>query len=293
MEDITIGISLAIFTAFIWGASNILARLGLQSIKATSSAILSLAMSTIVAWIIAIISDYDALVSVSLVDIGWFALIGVTHFALGRLSQYQAFRHLGAARGASVTSAFPLFSLIFALAFLKETLTIPTMIGTLCIIGGVFVLLSENTDTIVTRKNRMLGYFFGLATALFWGGSAVLIRHSLQFAPPFVVLSFALLSGTVTLSAATGKGFEIGVKTNKKAIGLLLSAGFLNGIALASFYSALALAPVVVVSPLGAISPLVTILFVHLFLRRLERITIQILIAGLLIVLGGVLVSIY
>lgn len=293
MEDITIGISLAIFTAFMWGASNILARVGLQSIKATSSAILSLAMSAIVAWIIALISDYEALMSVSLVGIGWFSLVGIIHFALGRLSQYQSFRYLGAARGASVTSAFPLFSIIFALVFLKEAMTIPTVIGTLCITGGIFVLLNESTDTIVTRKNRILGYAFGLATALFWGGSAVLISYSLQFAPPIVVLSFALLSGTVALSAATGKGFEIGVRTNKKAIGFLLSAGFLNGIALASFYSALALAPVVVVSPLGATSPLVTILLVHLFLKRLEHITTQILIAGLLIVLGGVLVSIY
>ena len=108
-----------------------------------------------------------------------------------------------------------------------------------------------------------------------------------------MILSFALLSGTVALSAATGKRFEIGVRIDKKAIGFLLSAGILNGIALASFYSALALAPVVVVSPLGATPPLVTILLVHLFLNRLERITIQILIAGLLIVLGGILVSIY
>lgn len=293
MEDTAIGILLAILSVTLWGASNTTARVGLQSIKAASGAILSTATALIIALVITLILDYQALVSVSLAHIGWFALVGVIHFALGRLFQYQSMKYIGAARGASITNAFPLFTLIFAFVFLKETLTIPLLIGTLSIVGGISLLLTESKETISTRRSHALGYCFGLATALCWGGSAVLIKHSSQFGPPFVVLTFALLSGMLALSVTTAKSFEIRLKTDKKAIGWLLLAGLIQGIALISYFSALALAPVVVVTPLAATSPLATILYVHLFLQRLERITRQMLIACLLVVIGAALVSIY
>lgn len=292
MEDTAIGVLLVILAAIFWGTGNTVARVGLQSVKATSATILSLATGLIVALIIVLVFEFEALVSVSLVAIGWFALIGIFHFALGRLFLYQSMRYIGAARGTSITHSYPLFALILAVMFLEETSTIPVIIGTVSIVGGVYFLLSESSETRVTKKNRILGYCFGLGTALCWGAASILIKYASQFSPPFVILSFALLSGMLVLSAATGKGFEIGLKTNRKAISLLLIAGVLNGIGLASFYSALAMAPVVVVSPLAATSPLITILCVHLFLQRLERITPQVLIACFLVVTGGVLVAI-
>jgi len=292
MEDTAIGVLLVILAAIFWGTGNTVARVGLQSVKATSATILSLATGLVVALIIVLVFEFEALVSVSLVAIGWFALIGVFHFALGRFFLYQSMRYIGAARGISVTHSYPLFAAILAVAFLEETLTIVVIIGTVSVVGGVYLLLSETSETTVIKRSRILGYCFGLGTALCWGVASVLIKHALQFGPPFVILSFALLTGILVLSAATGKGFEIGLKTNRKAISLLLIAGVLNGIGLASFYSALAMAPVVVVSPLAATSPLITILCVHLFLQRLERITPQVLAACFLVVAGGVLVAI-
>jgi len=293
MEDTAIGVLLVILAAVFWGIGNTVARVGLQSVKATSATILSLATGLVVALIIALVFEFKALVSVSLVAIGWFALIGVLHFALGRFFLYQSMGYIGAARGTSVSHSYPLIAAVLAVVFLEETLTIPLVIGTVAIVGGVYLLLSETGEKTVIKRSRILGYCFGLGAGLCWGATSVVIKYASQFAPPFVILSFALLTGILVLSAATGKSFEIGVKTNRKAIGLLLLAGVLNGIGLASFYSALAMAPVVVVSPIAAASPLITILCVHLFLQRLERITPQVLTACFLVVAGGVLVAIY
>jgi len=293
MEDTAIGVLLVILAAIFWGTGNTVARVGLQSVKATSATILSLATGLIVALIIVLVFEFEALVSVSLVAIGWFALIGIFHFALGRLFLYQSMRYIGSARGTSITHSYPLFALILAVMFLEETSTIPVIIGTVSIVGGIYLLLSEKGETQVAKKSRILGYGSGLGAALCWGIASVLISYSSQFGPPFVVLSYALLSGIIFLSAATGKNFEIGIKTNKKAINLLLIAGALNGIGLSSFYFALAIAPVVVVAPLSATSPLFTILCVHLFLQKLERITPLVIIGCLLVVAGGVLIAIY
>ncbi|MFC2013760.1 DMT family transporter [Chloroflexota bacterium] len=293
MDDTAIGVLLAVLAAILWGVGNTIARVGLQSIKATSASILSLSAGLVVVWITALVFEFDTLVSVSLVAIGWFALTGVLHLALGRFLLYQTMRYIGAARGTSVAHSYPIFALIFAIILLKETPTIPVVIGTVSIVGGIYLLLTESSETSAIKKSRMLGYSVGLVAALLWGAVSILIKHVSQFGPSFVVLSFALLFGTLALSAATGKSFQIGVKANKKAIYLLLLSGFLNGIGLIGFYSALAKAPVVVVSPLVATSPLFTVLCVHLFLQRLERITIHVLLGCLLVVAGGVLVAIY
>ena len=106
---------------------------------------------------------------------------------------------------------------------------------------------------MITKKDRTLGYAFGLGTAFFWGVAAVTIKHATQFAPPFVILTFALLAGLIVVLLSTTRDFRNGVgTTNKRAISLLITAGFLNGIALAFYYSFLAKAPVVLVSPLAA-----------------------------------------
>lgn len=293
MEETAIGVLLAILAVMLWGVGNTVARVGLQSIKAASGAVVSLVTSLIVALIIVLVFEFDALVSVSLVAIAWFALNGIVHFALGRLFFYQGMKYIGAARVQPLGSSAPLFALVLAVIFLEETPTILVIIGTLSIVGGLYLLLSEGSETSVIKKNRILGYGFGLATGLCWGASAVVIRYASQFASPFVVLAFSLLFGTVVLSAATGKNFEIGVRTNKKAIYLLLLAGVLNGVAGVSYYSALAVAPVVVVSPISASTPLIVTLCVHLFLQRLERVTRQVVIGCLLIVIGGALVATY
>ncbi len=291
MEQTLTGVLLSVLAVVFWGVGNTVARVGLQSIKAASGTVLSVAVSLIVALVITLAFEFEALVSVSLAAVGWSVLVGIFHFALGRVFLYQGMKYIGAARGTSISSSSPLFAIILAIMFLKETPTILIIIGTVLIVGGLFVLLSERGETRITTKNRMIGYGFGLATALCWGAVAVLVRFASQFAPPFVVLTISLLSGMLLLLAATGKGLQIG--TNKKAINLMLLAGLLNGIGVIGYYSALAIAPVVLVAPLVAASPLVTALCVHLFLQRLERITLQVVSGCFLVVIGGALVAIF
>ena len=293
MEESALGILLVMLAAIFWGGSNTIARVGLQSVKVKIGTSFSLATAFIVALVIAVIFDFEALVSVSLVDVGWFALIGILHFGLGTFFLYQSMRYIGAARGTSVPHSYPLFALILAILFLGETTTILAIIGTVSIVVSLYLLLSEGRKTIITKKDRTLGYGFGLGTAFWWGAAAITIKHATQFGPPFVILTFALLSGLLVVLLSTAKDFGNGIKTNMKAISLLTIAGLLNGIALAFYYSSLAKAPVVLVSPLAATSPLFTILCVHLFLQRLERLTVQVVIACFLVVSGGVLVAIF
>jgi drug/metabolite transporter (DMT)-like permease len=57
-------------------------------------------------------------------------------------------------------------------------------------------------------------------------------------------------------------------------------------------YFALNSAPLVVVSPVFAINPLVTLILASIFLKRLERITKRMVFGTLLVILGIVVITI-
>jgi drug/metabolite transporter (DMT)-like permease len=67
-------------------------------------------------------------------------------------------------------------------------------------------------------------------------------------------------------------------------------AGICQGIAIASLFQALSRAPVTVVSPINASSPLITLALAHLFLRHLESLNLFLVLGTLLSVAGVVLV---
>ena len=66
-------------------------------------------------------------------------------------------------------------------------------------------------------------------------------------------------------------------------------AGICQGLAVAALFQALSRAPVTVVSPISASSPLITLVLSLIFLRRLELIN-AFLVAGTLLSVAGVVV---
>ncbi len=283
---------MGVLAAIFWGGSNTSARVGLQSVKAKIGICFTFATVLSVTLITTLIFDFEGLISVSIADVGWFALIGILNFALGNFFLYQAITYVGAARGVSAAHASPLFALIFATMFLGEIPSILVIMGTASIIIGVYSLLNESRKTTVTKKEITLGYGFGLGTALCWGSAAVIIKHATQFGSPLVILTFASLFALIALLLNAAKDFVNGFKINMKDIRWFLISGLLSSVALAGYYSALARAPVLLVAPIIATSPLFTVLFVHFFLQRLERITVHVVIACFLVVTGGIIIAV-
>jgi len=70
-------------------------------------------------------------------------------------------------------------------------------------------------------------------------------------------------------------------------LGLCAIAGIFQGLAVAAVFQALSRAPVTVVSPIYASQPLVTLLLVHIFLKRLETVS-PLLALGTVISISGV-----
>lgn len=141
-------------------------------------------------------------------------------------------------------------------------------------------------------KKLMLGYLAALGAALSYGSSQVLVRHvTTNYAPPLVAASYGIFFGAIYLSFIAGRDLPNALKQPRSVLLMTLLSGFAAGGGVLSIFLALSRAPVTVVSPVAAVTPLMTLVLSAIFLRGLERITRR-LVTGALLVLAGVILVI-
>ena len=145
-----------------------------------------------------------------------------------------------------------------------------------------------------TKRETIIGIMFAMGAAIAYGTNAVLVREGLNngYSTPLVGAAISLLAGVLVLGPITLRRTDSNLKQKKRSIVFLILAGVGSGVGVMCNYFALNMAPVVVAFPIASTHPLFAILFTHLFLRRLERITPRLLVGAILVVLGIILIAI-
>lgn len=194
-----------------------------------------------------------------------FAITGVTHFVIGRYANYRAIRAIGTNLAGPVTQFNLVVSLVFAILFLGETLTIPRLIGILLIFAGPAVASGEGAKQAGAAaaspfKPRMVeGYIFAAVSAFFYGLTPVLLRYAgggrgLDAALAGGVISASSASVVIVfLLAAPGHWREVRSVT-PEATKWFLFSGVMVYVSQIFYYMALALTPVTIVAPIMALS---------------------------------------
>ena len=111
-----------------------------------------------------------------------------------------------------------------------------------------------------------------------------------EYAPPLVVTTVSLLFGTLVMLTLAGRDMTGAFRLSIKPLVALALAGISAGGAVIVLYIAVNRAPVSVVYPVAGINPLINLILVHLFLQRLERITLRVVGGTVLVVAGVILV---
>lgn len=274
--------------------ARVFAGIGLQGIKPLPGSVISLIFGWLLALAVCLVFQFEALTSISPTALGWLALIGVVSFALGRGFTFLGIKYVGASRSTTIYASYPIFTMALAIPFLGERVSVALVIGVLLIIGGLIFLLSERKPErrVITGANRLLGYGFSLASAISYGANTVLIKWVVSgMVHPLVTVTVSLFFGTLALSAVAGRDLGASIRNNPGSTAFLALSGLTMTIGTMALYSALSIAPAVVVTPLGVTSPLFTLLGTYLFLRRLEKVTYQVVVGCLMVVVGGILVT--
>lgn len=212
---------------------------------------------------------------------------GLFSMVLGRTTMYRATEQIGPVAASLLRRLTPVFALPIALVFLAEVPDRWTLSGAVLVIAAV--ILHVGKPALMPHRMLHVGWYLGIASAVFYALSYTLRSHGLDQLPDAAL-------GTL-IGALAGLGWlftaaAIGPNNRTRMRGLLLDRGVwhvltaiaLSGGQLCQFF-ALQSAPVVVVATLGSLEVFFAALLSAVILRQahsgLRRIWVPLTLAAL------------
>ena len=224
-----------------------------------------------------------------------FAAAGLVGTMLGRAFFYTGIKRVGASRSEPIKATQPLHASIIAVIFLGETVTSAHAVGIVLIVVGVALVSWESTRSPEPDDRVALaGLAFPIVASICYGLEPIFATVGFEEGTPVLVgLSIKTLAATIAFLAYLRWRDALPARAafTDGNLKWYLAAGVGNTVFLLAYYAALEIAPVVIVVPVMQVSPLIVALLSLLFLRHLERITVQFLLAVAVIVVGTTLVS--
>lgn len=257
----------------------------------------------------------------------WLACQGVVHFVIGRYCNYKSNQRMGVNLTAPVVQLQVPFAMMLAVVMLHETFTMLQAIGSGLMLGGSFITqdyagkgkrkalapltaaaliptvpsqeepaATEPKPKPTFRPRVFSGYLFGLAAAMCYGSSPLMVRQAFLHAPG----ASTAAGGCLAYTAATLFFSLILLKPNawgdikrmkRENLPWFLSSAVLVAVSQAFVYASLAVAPLMVVTPILQLSLVFRLFLSQLINRDYEVMNTAVLIGAFTAVLGSILVS--
>ncbi len=291
-----LAVAFAFLAACGFASGNVLIRVGTQRVPAPTAALLTVLSGVVLVTGLALVLNLDEIKSLSLTAMGWILVLGIMGYPMARLLLITAISMVGAARAVPMAGIQPVIAFTLGVLLLGERPNLLITVGTPVIVAGLFMVVmprrGSNSGGAVTQVRR-LGYVLALCGAATFASRDVISRHVVSdIVSPLVTAGLALAVGGVILSVILHRQVARSIQTLPGKYLLICGlAGVFQGLAVASLFQALSRAPVTVVSPIYACTPLITLILVRIFLRRLEVIDLM-LVAGTLLSVAGVILVI-
>ncbi len=194
-----------------------------------------------------------------------FALVGISHFVIGRYCNYRALAAIGTNLAGPVMQFSLVVSLVLAIAFLGETLTPLRILGIVLILFGPMVISRNRrkplheTNSLAFTPRLAEGYAFAALASICYGVSPVLVRY----AAADQGLATSLAGGVVGSAAAAvvilalllvpGHWREVRAISRQSANWFITSA-ILVYVSQIFAYMAVAIAPITLTAPIIALA---------------------------------------
>lgn len=290
--------ALAILASVCFAGSSIAVKKGAVDTSIFGGLLVSLGTGVVLTAIVYLLSGPHSIPPPAFLA---FALAGVLGPAMGRATGMIGVGLLGPSTSVPLQgSLYPLVAIIFAVLFLDEELTMAQATGATVIIVGVWLLSKREpeligADSLPVKVGRLTvpSVLFPFVAGVAFGTADIIRKNAITIAPEPVL---GALIGTVT-------GFTIWVCASlalpqiRSRIRLgqgrwwFALSGFLASAAVLSVIAALERGKVSIVTPLVAAQPLPILILSAIFLRKIERLDLRIVVGVLSIVLGTALIS--
>jgi drug/metabolite transporter (DMT)-like permease len=214
---------------------------------------------------------------------------GLIHLVIARFLFFNSTRIIGANPTAAITRTAVVFSVIFGVVFLDESVTGLQIVASLLIMFGAVL-----TTTEISRRTFRIstgGLLMGLGTALCSAGSATLIRPVMEkveaiYAPALIMYLAAFVVILVLLAGNQRQRRALTHQDRTTFWMLAVGAVFLV-IGHIFRFTALKYSPVSVVQPLVATIVIFVLIFSWIINRKIDVFNWRVM-AGIAMVLAGV-----
>ena len=320
-EPLLLGVLYAALGAFTFALNNVAMRRGVV----TGSVLQGMAITVPIGGLSFLVmtvafGELRQLVVFPAVALAWLAGQGMVHFVFGRYCNYKSNQLMGVNLAAPVVQLQVPFAMVLAVAMLHEKFTTLQVIGSVLMLGGSFVTQTKTGRSIKKRSATPIrtvtaqqeqdvprpgfrprvfqGYVFALGAAMCYGSSPLMARQAFLNAPD----AGTAAAGCLAYAAATllfslillkpGSWDDIRSRSmSSENVPWFLSSAVLVAISQAFVYASLAVAPLMVVTPILQLSLVFRLFLSQCINRDYEVMNTAVLVGALTAVLGSILVS--
>jgi drug/metabolite transporter (DMT)-like permease len=280
---------LAASSALFFGALAVTIRLALaRGIDAEAASLVTTVIAGLICAALALLAgDFSGVVWR---DTWPFFVTGLFAPGISQILFTRSVGVIGPSRTAIAVGISPVLSAAIAVTVLGEPLHVALVIGTLFVVAGGMLLVSERGGGRTALLS--LGIALSLGAALLFSVRDNLVRWAARSSevPGFVAATASLVSATLVMLIVVASRPHARARI-REAARPFVPSGLVYGISYACLYSAFDRGRVTVVAPLVATESLFAVLISIVLLRRSERIGPRLLLAAALVVGGGALIS--
>ena len=223
---------------------------------------------------------------------GYFAL-GIVVPGISQILFVVAVREVGASRTAIMIGTAPLLATIIAVAFRGEALVIGLVAGTvLIVIGGASLAWDRNLPPGFRARGMLFAFFCALLFAV--RDNAVRMLGGASDMDPLAATTWTLIGAAAAVAVYATIARRGAVLTEYRSVfRSFIPAGVVFALAYLALVVALEIGRVTVFAPLNAMQSMWTVLFAWLLLGKSDGIGARIVLAMVLVVLGGIMIGIF
>ncbi len=288
-----IAIGLALLSALMFAVTFTLVRVGSQGTATREAELwITLSVNVVFLW------GWSLLVYRPSLEQWWewryFFVAGLFAPLLGRLFQFMGMARLGSNITTPLTLTHPVVSIVLAVLFLQEGITLIGLAGALLVVSGS-ILVGTQGKGLGPDLQRIPKFFIllPLVGSVCYGISMIFRKIGIDLGTDAVTAAAVTTSSSWLFASlfVLGTGTYRRINSGRRDVLVLIGAGIFSSLGPVLLYMALQYADLVVVAPLAATTPLFVLLMSYLFIRTKENFSTPVVVGTFATVAGVMLVS--
>ncbi len=234
------------------------------------------------------------------IDVLLLVLAGLLGPLIGMLLFTAAIAQIGASHAAALWGGSnPLFTTLFAVIFLGEMPDMVGILSVLLIIGGIVVVGYHGYEgtVMLLEKTKLAGGVIALLSGVCVSFSQIsrgaALGQSATANTAFFIFQITSFIVIVIVCFIKAKNFNFLKRISRKSLGYYSGAGIAILIGAYSLLVSFTLMPIWQSVAIRNIHPILAVIFSWLFLKKVDKISLRLVVGAVLVTLGVVVLNVY